>query len=60
METLELLHVLIFSDDMDIQTVASAEVLPKRADTEASYANNAEPVTNRVVEPESGDRLDKF
>jgi len=60
METLELLHVFIFSDDMDIQTVASAEVLPKREDTDASCAKNSEPVTNRVVEPESGDRWDTF
>ena len=60
METLELLHVFIFSEDMDILTVASAEVLPKRVDTDSSYADNSEPVTNRVVEPESGDRLDTF
>jgi hypothetical protein len=45
---------------MDIQTVASAEVLPKRADEDASKAENSDPVTNSEIAPEFELKLELF
>jgi hypothetical protein len=50
--------VLTFSDDMDIHIVDSAEVLPMRADKDASKTENTDPVTASEIEPESEEYLD--
>jgi hypothetical protein len=54
-EILVLSQVFKSSDEIDIQTVDSARVLPKREDIDASNAENSDPLTTSMIEPESGE-----
>jgi hypothetical protein len=55
-----LAQVFKSSDDIDIQTVDSARVLPKREEIDASNAENSDPLTKSMIEPESGEYFDAF
>ena len=59
-ETPVLPQDFIPSEDVDVQTVDSAELWPNRAEMEASHAENPNPVKISLMEPESGDDAETF
>jgi hypothetical protein len=47
-------------EDIDVQAVDSDELRPNREDTDASNAENPDPVKTSLIEPESAENLEMF